>query len=78
MEFNNATDLIFTDISSETYREYTFPGGDRVRIENPLWLHVSKSNGHRVFDANGKSHYIPTGWIHLQWEVKEGAPNFVK
>jgi hypothetical protein len=76
IEFKNGTDLKFADISSEKYREYVFPVGV-VRIENPLQLNVSK-NGHRVFDAQGVSHYIPQGWIHLKWEVKEGKPNFVK
>lgn len=74
--FNNGTSLMFTDISSEQYREYTFPAGS-IRIDNPLQLNVSK-NGHRVFDEQGVSHYIPQGWIHLKWEVKLGQPNFVK
>lgn len=76
--FNNATDLAFTDISSEQWREYAFLGGDTVRIERPLRLNVSESGGHRIFDAKGVSHYIPAGWIHLQWVAKDGAPNFVK
>jgi len=76
VSFNNGTSLEFADISSELYREYTFPSGS-VRIDSPLKLNVSK-NGHRVFDANGTSHYIPQGWIHLKWEVKDGQPNFVK
>ena len=76
-KFNNATSLAFTDISSELYREYEFPGGNKVRIDLPYKLNVSK-NGHRVWDANETSHYIPMGWIHLQWEVREGQPNFVK
>ena len=78
MKFNNQSGLKFTDISSEDVREYTFPGGDVVRIVAPLNLHVSESGGHRVFDAGGTSHYIPKGWIHLRWSVKDGQPNFVK
>ena len=76
--FINESDLAFTDISSELWREYRFAGGDVVRIEQPLKLNVSESRGHRVFDAQGRSHYIPWGWIHLSWEAKEGAPNFVR
>lgn len=75
--FKNGTELMFTDISSERYREYIFPNGSVVRIDNPLQLNVSK-NGHRVFDGQGVSHYIQQGWIHLKWEVKLGQPNFVK
>ena len=77
-EFNNASDLEFTDISSEQWREYQFLGGQAIRIEAPLKLNVSASGGHRVFDAEGVSHYVPAGWIHLKWTAKDGAPNFVK
>lgn len=76
--FENATDLAFEDISSERYREYRFHGGAVVRIEAPLKLNVSESGGHRIFDAEGVSHYIPAGWIHLSWVAKDGEPNFVK
>ncbi len=76
--FNNATDLEFADISSELWREYQFLGGDTVRIDAPLKLNVSDSGGHRIFDADGISHYIPAGWVHLKWVVRDGAPNFVK
>lgn len=77
-EFKNGTDLEFTDISSEQWREYQFLGGETIRIEAPLKLNVSESGGHRIFDAKGVSHYIPAGWIHLKWTVKDGEPNFVK
>ena len=77
-EFKNATDLEFVDISSEQWREYQFLGGEKIRISAPLKLNVSENRGHRIFDANGISHYIPAGWIHLKWKVKNGAPNFVK
>lgn len=77
LAFINGTPLSFSDISSEEYREYVFPGGEIVKIESPLQLNVSK-NGHRLFDAQGVSHYVPQGWIHLRWKVKSGQPNFVK
>lgn len=77
-EFKNATDLEFADISSEQWREYRFLGGETIRINAPLKLNVSDSGGHRIFDKEGVSHYIPAGWIHLKWTVKDGAPNFVK
>lgn len=76
-EFNNASQHEFVDISSEAYRLYTFSTGFKVRIENPLWLSVSASGGHRLFDGAGTSHYIPTGWCHLEWRAREGQPNFV-
>lgn len=76
MELINKTDKQFDDISSEQFREYTFAGGT-VRINKPIALHVSEG-GHRVLDAGGVSHYVPLGWIHLQWKAKEGQPHFVK
>lgn len=73
----NATSLEFIDISSESFRVYEFPGQNLIRIDEPTHLNTSK-NGHRVFDATGVSHYVPSGWIHLYWKVKAGQPNFVK
>ena len=79
-EFINESQYKFDDIGTELYREYEFVDkGVRsvVRIDLPLKLSVSP-NGHRVFDAQGVSHYVPKGWIHLSWKVAEGRPNFVK
>jgi hypothetical protein len=78
MNFINESGLEFTDISSEQFREYAFANDEILRIENPLKLHVSESGGHRIFDAQGNSFYVPKGWLHLRWQAKEGQPNFVK
>jgi len=78
MQLRNATEYEFTDISSEVCREYEFPGGHVVLIESPLFLSVAPSGGHRVLDAAGMSHYVPTGWLHLSWVAKDGQPHFVK
>ncbi len=75
--FKNESGLDFSDISSEQYRTYTFPT-TVVTIKEPTHLNVSASGGHRLFDVSGKSHYIPTGWVHLEWEAKKGQPNFVR
>lgn len=77
MEFINESGLDFSDISSENSRTYEFPDGSKVTVDNPLKLHASKSGSARIFDAQGVSHYIPAGFIHLSWTVKDGAPNFV-
>jgi hypothetical protein len=80
VDFKNESSNKFEDIQQETYRTYVyFKEGVQVpiRIEQPLKLSIS-SNGHRVFDASGKSHYMPKGWIHLFWEVEKGSANFVK
>lgn len=76
--FKNESNNVFTDISSEEYREYHFSGGELIRIDQPLKLNVSPSGGHRLYDASGVSHYIPKGWKHLKWKAWPGLPNFVK
>lgn len=76
VEFRNDSGLEFKDISSEQWREYTFEAGQTVHIEAPLKLYVSE-NGHRILDAEGISHYVPFGWVHLKWKAKDGEPQFV-
>lgn len=76
--FKNESGLEFTDISSEQVRTYNFGQKGFIKIEQPLKLNVSSSGGHRVYDASGTSHYIPSGWLELTWRVKDNAPNFVK
>jgi hypothetical protein len=78
IRFNNASNLNFTDISSEEYRTYHFTSGYTIRIDAPTLLNVSPSGGHRLFDASGMSHYIPKGWVHLKWKARPGSPHFVK
>jgi hypothetical protein len=75
--FTNDSGLEFDDISSEKYRVYVYPDNFTIRIDEPMRLNVSK-NGHRIYDAQGVSHYINKGWVHLYWEVHQGSPNFVK
>ncbi len=77
LTFKDEADLSWNDISSEAYRVYDF-GDNEVQITNPLKLNVSRSGGHRLFDGEGISHYIPAGWKHLYWKAKPGQPNFVK
>ena len=74
--FLNKSGLEFEDISSESWREYLFSDGNVVRIDSPQYIHVSEQ-GHRVFDGNANSHYIPNKWIHLVWNVKQDNPHFV-
>ena len=77
VQFDNQSNLKFTDISTEEWREYIFPEGV-VRINNPTHLHVSESGGHRIFvSETGMSHYIPSGWLHLRWYSGTKGPHFV-
>jgi hypothetical protein len=75
-EFINKSGLEFVDLNSEQSRTYDFGDGNTVTVDEPLKLNVSKSGGHRIFDAFGISHYIPGGWVHLSWVVKPGKPHF--
>lgn len=74
--FVNESKHKFSDISSELRRTYDYGHGKEVTIDLPLKLAVTKG-GHRLFDSDGNSHYVPSGWIHLYWQVKDGQPNFV-
>ena len=76
-KFRNGSNLKFIDISSEAWREYLYPDGTTVRVQGPVALNVSKSGGHRIFDEAGVSNYIPNGWKHLRWMVKDNQPHFV-
>jgi hypothetical protein len=77
MPFRRSTETLqFKNIADEFSRTYRFPGNETVTIVQPRKLNVSKSGGHRVVDAAGNSHYIPTGWIQLTWQVKPGRPAF--
>lgn len=76
-DFRNATDYDFDFIASELWREYVFSDGSVVRIDLPRFLYVSKSGGHRIYDYERTSHYIPPGWIHLRWKAQDNQPHFV-
>lgn len=80
VEFRDAMDREWADISSELVRRYIFPSGRDITIEEPLRLLVSDGGGHRVFSAEdgGTSYYIDAGWIAIEWKVKPGHPHFVK
>jgi hypothetical protein len=74
-DFINESGLEFKDLSDELFRVYEFPDM-KITIEEPLLLNVSASGGHRVFDAQGNSNYIPAGWRRLYWRVKDNKSHF--
>lgn len=51
----------------EKVRYYRFPNNEIVQIDEPVSLIVS-DNGHRLVDKEGRSHYVPYGWVHLYWD----------
>lgn len=77
IELRNESTNEFVDISSEEYRSYEYVDA-YLEIDEPQWLSVSASGGHRVLDKSGLSYYIPPGWIAVTWKAKEGYPHFVK
>lgn len=67
-------DLEWKKIEHENYRTYIFVRDGHtyeVTIFRPVLLNVSKSGGHRILDAENRSHYIPSGWIHLYWNTDD-------
>lgn len=54
----------------ETYRIYTFPGGETVELTFVTHFLARESGTHRLRTANGKLHIIPPGWIHIEIEAK--------
>lgn len=76
--FINESGLSFSDISSETKREYLlFTPEHPLKIDGkPLKLHVSKSGGHRIYTDTYCYYVQPKeGWA-VRWQT--GGPHFVK
>jgi len=63
----------FSDVSAEEYRIYTFPGGEKIRVDTPQYLNVSKSGGHRIIVSENSTVYIPAGWLSVQWVNRPGT-----
>ena len=71
--------MTFRYIGNETYRQLEFPkpwGVHVIRIENPAWVYVSASGGHRYIDRQGIGHYIYSDGRRLFWDKAEGADTF--
>lgn len=56
----------------EDFRTYTFPGGERVVLEDVTHFLSRASGVHRLRTADGRLHIVPVGWIHIEI----GAPEF--
>lgn len=88
-KYTSNPELRFRDIRNEEYRVYVFPptfeGGpnNEYRINQPEAVSTKApprtwvgGGSHRVVDKNGKSFYVPAGWIGMYWE-KAGEPGIV-
>jgi hypothetical protein len=79
--FRAPDDMKFSRIDTELARHYEFAEDGKpyiVTINEPVFLHVSASGGHRICDINLRSHYIPAGWKRLYWDTRPGQAQFVK
>jgi hypothetical protein len=65
------------DISSELFRVYAYPDGQRFRINAPVSLYVLDSGSHRVVDEEGITHRPTPGWLAISWKPRPGQPAFV-
>jgi hypothetical protein len=62
------------DISVEAWREYDIgvdtPDGAKIhtiRIVKPKDLYISASGSHRVVDAEGITHWLPSDFLTIRW-----------
>ena len=59
------------DISTELWREYHYPEGVTLHIQDPVKLHIRVSDkgnhSHRIIDARGHGWYIKPGWLAIEW-----------
>jgi len=55
----------------ETKRTYTFPGGEKVVIDNVTHFLARESGTHRLKTANGRLHVVPTGWVHIEIDASD-------
>lgn len=55
------SDFIELDVTSEEFRIYELPSGNRHRVDYPIKVLIKKGSGsHRVIDRDGVTHYIPS------------------
>lgn len=51
---------------AEKARTYTFPGGEKITLENVTHFLARESGTHRLQTADGRLHIIPVGWLHVE------------
>lgn len=62
----------YTELAHEDSRTYTFPGGDKITVDNVSHLCVRPSGNHRLKTKDGRLVIVAGGWLSL--DVK--APDF--
>ena len=61
------------DISSESYRLYRYQKGENIMIRDPKTLYIDSNRDHKVVDAEGQTHIVKSGWMHLKFKFRAGA-----
>jgi hypothetical protein len=68
------------DVSSESYRVYTYDDGRIFRVDNPATVHViedERGTTHRIVDTSGMTHRPERNWVGISWMPRAGQPAFV-
>lgn len=78
-KFKNETDFEFTDITCEEFREYHFPNGESLMIEDPVYLCMLETGENLLYTASGKCYKIrpSLSWYRV-WKARAGCAHFVK
>jgi len=58
-----------TDVEHLSYLYYRYPARENVKIPQPVTLFVG-DDGHKVVDAFGAEHFMPSGFFHIKYKVK--------
>jgi hypothetical protein len=70
------------NISDETRREYIYPNGFVLGLDNPLELKITQSNtgndSHEIKTTDQTGMYVAPGWVAVRWGVKENTPVFAE
>lgn len=61
------------NISNESYRLYRYQKGENIMIRNPKTLYIDSNGDHKVADAEGQTHIVKKGWMHLKFKLHDGA-----
>lgn len=71
-------DLTVVTLDKEIWREYIYPNGGVLRIENPDLLYRKKSNphSHRIVTTGGDTYYPAPGWIGIHWNAPAEPVSF--
>lgn len=55
----------------ERRRTYSFPGGEKVTLENVTHFLCRSTGTHRLRTADGLLHIVPVGWLHIELDVDD-------